>query len=85
MTPSIQCVVAFCGGVGYDAGYIFWAHYAERSRVWKVSGVTALIAAFEVAGILQAVHGVGPAVCLVIGCGFGAGIATWVKKRFVRE
>jgi hypothetical protein len=82
MTTPIHCLVAFAGGMGYDAGYIFWAHYAERSRVWKVTLIVTMIATFEVTGLLQAISGVGPAVSLVAGCATGAALATILKKRF---
>ena len=76
-----ECAIAFFGGAVFEAGCVYWVHYAERGRPLATALVSMVCAASQVAGIGESVKTLAAAPFFVLGYGIGTYGAVALKRR----
>jgi len=76
-----ECAIAFFGGTAFEAGCVYWVHYAERGRPLATALVSMVCASAQLAGIDESVHTLVAAPFFVLGYGVGTYGAVALKRR----
>ncbi len=81
MNLLLACLTTFLCGALYEAGCVYWVHFAESGKPIATAICSMVVASAQVLGIGESVHDVRTAAPFIAGYGVGTYLAVVLKSR----